>query len=76
MNNRKNKVITLADGCEFEGVFDGEMRNGLGMKRYPNGARFFGIYVDDVRHGNGYKMHADGSVHRVSYINGELQTNS
>jgi len=73
MKNSEHKVIILADGCEFEGMYDGEMRNGMGMKRYPNGARFFGMYVDDIRHGHGYKMHSDGSVHRVSYINGKLQ---
>tara|TARA_R110000851_G_scaffold41629_5_gene104337 strand:+ start:260 stop:604 length:345 start_codon:yes stop_codon:yes gene_type:complete len=71
-----HRIVALEDGCEFWGKYDGEMRNGIGVKKYPNRASFIGMYVDDVRHGDGFKIHADDSVHRVSYINGELQTNS
>ena len=71
-----HRIVTLEDGCEFWGKYDGEMRSGVGSKHYSNGAWFIGMYVNDVRHGDGFKIHADESVHRVSYINGKLQAKS
>ena len=67
--------ITLEDGCTWEGILDENgVRNGPGVKTYPNGATYTGLWVDDVRHGCGIKTHADGTQKAVRYEHGTLIT--
>lgn len=63
------KTVTLDDGCEFAGWFNGDERL-HGTKTYPNGATYTGFYVNDVREGVGIKQHADGTRVVVNYVKG------
>jgi len=63
-------VITLDDGCTFEGTFKDGNRI-FGVKTYPNGGQYIGPYVNNKRHGKGIKIHADGTQHEVEYVHGE-----
>ena len=65
-------TITLKDGNRWTGyVDDNGVRNGFGIKTYPNGARYVGEYVDNVRHGAGVKIHADGTKVMCVYEHGK-----
>lgn len=69
----KQKTITLSDGCLFTGYIDENgIRNGTGIKTYPNGATFKGTWINDVRHGEGIKTWSNGNQINVIYNNGKL----
>jgi antitoxin component YwqK of YwqJK toxin-antitoxin module len=66
-----NQTIILPDGNTFTGEIDQNgIRNGKGVKTYPNGATFEGTWVNNVRHGKGLKTTANGTTKEVEYCNG------
>lgn len=67
----EHKVVTLEDGCKFEGWFLNGERFGWGTKTYPNGAEYHGLYLNDERHGEGIKVTADGTQKFVEYDRGK-----
>lgn len=66
------RSVLLEDGCRFVGRFVNGVRNGPGIKTYPNGATYEGFWVNGERHGSGVKTHADGTEKHVAYKSVQL----
>ena len=54
------------------GMFQNDVKNGLGVYTHSDGKRFEGTYKNDKRHGQGVIIHKNGRKEKVEYKDGVL----
>eukprot|EP00050_Salpingoeca_kvevrii_P017206 m.63001 g.63001 ORF g.63001 m.63001 type:complete len:213 (-) comp7430_c1_seq1:24-662(-) len=60
-------VATLANGDNYEGMYENGQRHGKGSYQFVNGARYVGEYSQNKKHGQGTFYYPDGSIYEGSW---------
>ena len=63
--------LSYEDGRFFQGFYEDDQKNGLGVYSWPDGRMFFGTWIKGKIEGEGVEIDSDGTKKKGIWINGE-----
>ena len=62
--------MNAANCNTYEGSYDSDKKNGVGVFTWESGNQYKGCYKNDERHGYGEMYWTDGSIYKGEWVHG------
>ena len=57
----------------YEGQWEHDLQNGLGMEKWADGSTFQGTYKNGLKNGPGHYQWADGSEYNGEWLDNQIE---